>query len=695
MEMAAAARSWREERKLLHWINSLPPPACLLVEALTDLRFGDVLLAIIRWLQAQQRQLEATPTLEPDDDNVTPTSTRLEMSCDASVKRLRRVLLFVAREARSEDGDALFMVNEAQCAERIQSGDVDTICAVLRVLKRVGDRLADKQQQEGDDDDRESRSQHQRDRAVITTELLRLNAVREDTGTTSSDGKVKRCKRDLRIVGLSSDRFRDASCADSCSQAPVRKGTSRSSPALARMRGATQPPVKPPKSGGGSSSRSDKVVAGVGLKKQASRKPKTTTRRQVLLATDEEPKIPMYRDSKGQLHVYSMVDPSTRKRAAHTLHSSTLTDVTANEENQVERRVHAWMDLLGVGLQGKHQSLASKQSAQVNPTTIFQDGVVLCQIAAGVVKKYGDGIEKQSLETFVDESSDRVVLLPQDATLCPQNAAQRRRNVAIAVEILTKFCGMQCSSNRSQENNNIRAKLVTFFTANRRESQRERADDSIWELLDHVHVGIEASRSRVVATDAVSSPMQTTDKTLLDTAALTIGENSREIDVDENSHVGVNAPLECAPPVHQGEKRRPYITSEQMQAVNRWLKGVDKDMMMEVRTLIPCSLSARRSPFMLRCRTTVEQRQEPLPGSVAQWRAPVVRGEKCQNTTCKQQFSSLTFIDVFPHSNLYARAFAHPKEPPLRFAKAPKTLAEVRYDMIWRARERRLDSKQT
>lgn len=588
MEMAAAVRSWCEERKLLHWINSLPPPACLLVEALADVRFGDVLLAIVRWLQAQQNQLlEATPALEPDDDNVTPTSTRLEVSCDASKKRLRRVLLFVAREARSEDGDALFVVNEAQCAERIQSGDMDAICAVLHVLKRVGDQLADKQQQEDDGDDRESRAQHQRDRAVIMTELLRLNAVREDAGATSSDGKMKRCKRDLRIVGLSSDRFRDASCADSRSQAPVRMGTSRSSSVPARTRGLTRPPFKPPKSGGGNSNRTSRVVASVGLKKQADRKPKTTTRKQVPLATDEEPKIPMYRDSKGQLHVYSMVDPSTRKRAAHTPHSSTLTDATANKENQAERRVRAWMDLLGVGLQGKHQSLASKQPAQENPRIIFQDGVVLCQIAAGVVKKYGDRIEKQSLETFVDESSDRVVLLSQDATLCPQNAAQRRRNVAIAVEILTKFCGMQCSSNGSQKNNNIRAKLVAFFTANRRESQRERADNSVWELLDHVRVGIEASRSRVAATDAVSSPMQTTDKILLDTAALTIGKHSRETVADENSRVGVNAPLECVPPVYQGEKRQPYITSEQMQAVNRWLKGVNKDMIMEVRTLIP------------------------------------------------------------------------------------------------------------
>jgi hypothetical protein len=41
------------ERKLLHWVNSLPLMKCLLVEKLSDLRFGDILLEMIKYVEVK------------------------------------------------------------------------------------------------------------------------------------------------------------------------------------------------------------------------------------------------------------------------------------------------------------------------------------------------------------------------------------------------------------------------------------------------------------------------------------------------------------------------------------------------------------------------------------------------------------------------------------------------------------------
>lgn len=573
--MDSTARTWCEERKMLHWVNSLPPPACLLVEALADLRFGDVLLAIVRWLRAQRQLVEPTrPSPTAVDINGNGIGNEFS-SCDASVLRLRRVLLVVAREARSEDGDALFVVNEAYCAERIRGGALDAICAVLRILKRLGDQLTvqiDKQrleqeQQRGGDADR-APSEQQRDYALITTELLRLNAVRDEREMERcASGKVKR-KRDLRIVGLSSNRFHNV-----CAKAPIAVESSQ-------MR-AHQPAKLQP-----STATKSKALAAVGLRTQTARKPKTTKSRPVSVpAADEEPQIPMYRDSKGQLHVYSMIDPTPHKRSA-SAHKSALVDHTTSA---AALRVHAWMDSLGVVLQRKDQLLASKQPVE-NPRTSFRDGVVLCQIAAGIVKKCGDEAQKRRLETFVDQSFDKVVLLPPEAILSPQNAAQRRRNVAIAVDILTKFCGMQRVGvgDNNDGGDSVVAKLIAFFTANRLKSEHEHANGSVYELLDHVRVGIEASRARFAVTEA-SAQLNTTEKSLVGTLGLANGEKSQKVGVDENSRPGVNVSPECVcptnPQVYHSAKRRPYITSEQMHAVNRWLKSIDKHMV-EVRKLV-------------------------------------------------------------------------------------------------------------
>ncbi|KAL4114078.1 hypothetical protein PRIC2_014758 [Phytophthora ramorum] len=117
-------------RLLLHWVNSLPLIKCLLVEELSDLRFGDVLLEIVEWLQQSRNDAEAIFEDGLTEDDVFENGEIME--------RLRRVVQFVARECRSQDEDAMHIVNNADCVAQVLAGQSKAICAVLTVLKRLG-----------------------------------------------------------------------------------------------------------------------------------------------------------------------------------------------------------------------------------------------------------------------------------------------------------------------------------------------------------------------------------------------------------------------------------------------------------------------------------------------------------------------------------------------------------------------------
>ncbi|KAJ0410826.1 hypothetical protein ATCC90586_010149 [Pythium insidiosum] len=112
------------ERKLLHWVNSLPLPCCLLVDDLRELRFGDVLLAIVTHL----------------DRRPTETTGKAVALCSEHARRqqIQRVLDFVAAQARSCDGDdVLFLLHDDHCVARVLEGDRPVIVALLTVLHRL------------------------------------------------------------------------------------------------------------------------------------------------------------------------------------------------------------------------------------------------------------------------------------------------------------------------------------------------------------------------------------------------------------------------------------------------------------------------------------------------------------------------------------------------------------------------------
>ncbi|KAE9337517.1 hypothetical protein PF008_g12497 [Phytophthora fragariae] len=153
------------ERLLLHWVNSLPLTKCLLVEELRDLRFGDVLFEVVQWLQSNSSDEGATcePSTESDP-----------FASDVVVERIRRVVQFAASECRSQDEDAMYVVNDAECVARVMEGRSDAICAVLTVLKRLSIQRI--QQQQSSDDARDALHRRRVQEEMIKHSLQQLRS---------------------------------------------------------------------------------------------------------------------------------------------------------------------------------------------------------------------------------------------------------------------------------------------------------------------------------------------------------------------------------------------------------------------------------------------------------------------------------------------------------------------------------------
>lgn len=537
-----------EQRKLLHWVNSLPPPACLLVSDLRDLRFGDVLLAVVRCVGGDGANSITTGsnTRNNDDEDEDPSESDAR---SAALERLRRVLNFVAREARSEDRDALFLVNEAQCAERLWCGDPEAFCAVLRVLKRVGDahaaseRVALSACAEGE------RTQMTKDVvAALTTMRPWMHEVKRttmdaviplgDNDGVRSDGGQQLGTTVHGVMRKKAAELNDA-CGNNHEQQPGQRRT---------------------------------VV--VGLRMRSALKPKTSPSRHCDANAFREPKVPMRRDDRGQLHVYSMVDPVANRLAggvqkqtnvACEVHSARL-DLGARSVEPA-RRVRDWMASLGIALGNDHSS--SRQNSQRPAKTTreaFEDGVVLCRLAAAVATKFGSDDDRDELHTYANGS----VSMPRGSTLHPQSAADKRSNIVVAAGVLTKFCDRGCEASCK----GTYAKLVSLLSARK----SPRGGEYVWELLDRIRVGVEGSAPPTITTsDSKPKTPRKAHITKCTEDAVTQDCKFKDDGAgDENTSAECNTVMRLV--LLPCGKRRPHITSEQMQTLNRWLASAGIDI---------------------------------------------------------------------------------------------------------------------
>ncbi|KAF1325794.1 hypothetical protein FI667_g8937, partial [Globisporangium splendens] len=317
-ECVRQASAW-QERKLVHWVNSLPLPKCLLVETLADLRFGDVLLDIVRCLQHKESQ-HAEP---PDEHCGYPL---------ASIERLRLVLQFVARESRSADQEAMFLVNEARCAERVKRGDRDAICAVVSILKRIACERQTVREMTRDRKDEEAMHQSMVYLA-IEREVQRREKSRDSCAASSHNdtaaaatsagavdvAKKKQSERKLHIVGLPSARFGNevsGRASRSNRSSPLKENFNADMKAKSRA---------------------------VSLQEERTPRLKTPTPRkpsEALSLDHDKNSFPIFHDDKGVLHIYGMIDPSATKNKPLDRSKSTrdATKMTAKPSKHLVRQ---------------------------------------------------------------------------------------------------------------------------------------------------------------------------------------------------------------------------------------------------------------------------------------------------------------------------------------------------------------------
>lgn len=597
--MAAEPEAW-EARKLLHWVNSLPPPVCLLVGELRELRFGDVLLAVACWV---------------GDGDVIAADEKEEHgeagdARQAALVRLRHVLRFVAAEVRSEDCDALFVVNEVQCAERLWRGDADALCAVLRVLKRVGDERGARERAERERVEDEKRVLASRQVEAALTELRAGSGVASSEAVEASGGHGGVMPRSGNE--LPGGRVGGAAAAAMSGRARMAK---LGHPLNCRQKAA------------------------VGLKNPVVLRPKTARSRHCDAESFRERKVPIRRDGRGQLRVYSMIDPLTLKLTdarKPTATASRSDPIGGARSSEAALRVRDWMGSLGIVLaKDRFFPTQSVQSSMHPPESVraeFEDGVVLCRLAAGIVKKYGSDGDREQLHTYAKAS----VSMPRGGTLHPQNVAEKRNNVVVAAGILARFCRPGGSLSSPEE---TCTKLVSFFTARK----SSRGGDSVWELLDHVRVGIEDFATPDPTSD--SQPRRRGEHSRRGADAASV-ETKVEHVGDENSNVAANTMSEAV--AMPCEKRRSHITSEQMQCVNQWLASIENDIL-EVRRQV-CELSEILVTAALTFTTTllvcgiIEPRARTARRSASERRVALVCTFHCCSVHLTTSLSSLSLV---------------------------------------------------
>lgn len=666
-----------ETRKLLHWVNSLPPPACLLVETLADLRFGDVLLAIVHWLLQQQQHCLASDD-QGDDDGADPASTGKSLwseSCDENdeqrlygvadpvLERLRRVVGFVAREARSQDCDALFVVNEAHCAEHLRLGRIDTICAVLRVLKRVSDHVTAQNALV-----REQQSQREcRDplRAALLRELeQRVDPLPAPPRPPPAPAQ-RPIHRDVRVRTTATLSRRDASNVVSSEGDHEIDWTHSPSVAVPLLHGHTS---------NGPQRAGRPRATSVGLTHRVVLHPKTHKSRHSDVASFQSRPIPMHRDSTGQLHVYSMVDPSSRARSAppHTING------VDRRVCDTVHRVRTWLASLGVELSHDssrphdephgHRAAAASPRLLLQPTQLrLEDGVLLCRLAAAVVTTYGSASDQSSLQTCSATS----VRLPLGVTLRPMNAAQQRKNVAIAASVLTKYC--QSSSSASGAAESACAELVSLLSSRRRRrpGDHDLYDTSVWTTLDRIRVEIEATNNLRKSLHA--APLAPSEGNVAPVAPA----STKAVAMTESTAIAKSDALRDASTLSPCAKRKPFVTPEQMDAVHRWLAARIGSSVLEVQRTVwrlwPVLVLTSASFVSVRA----AKRSRTPPGPLQEQRALLVRSSTLgfsRETPDEQETHALVCgRRVFDHV-----LAVEPRAAPQRRIKRPKTLMDVR-----------------
>ncbi|GMF16281.1 unnamed protein product [Phytophthora lilii] len=534
------------ERLLLHWVNSLPITKCLLVEELRDLRFGDVLLEIVELLQHDSVAGQSSVRDAARDDGA--------FDSNAIEGRLRRVIQFVARECRSQDGRAMYIVNDQKCQSRVMAGESDVICAVLTVLRRLSVDRAHEHK-----NDKAGLHRRREQERLIKLELS-LHQASPTKILPKEDRKPKQRDNHVHQTSLYTRqnwRLSAAKLSKGARTASIKKTKEKRQTKISTMEAKTKISI----------SKSSVLVE--------------------MKESSQQPSI--FHDNNG-LRVFGMLDPTVKYQSQ----SENSTDNDCSEDEKA-KRFCSWTErVLNVDMPLSQVFVKREGEWKLNSPRkiqkVFASGILLCRIAAAIVQRYGDllnqsfpGAKKLNIKTLA-------------AVANPRTPAEMQNRLSLAVTVF-KVCGLSPEAGEALQHPGKPCTPKSLWTAlielTRRvkqivlvsvASKTQEPNELNAESLANA-AGTKENVSSQIGNDKVNAkPTQTISAP---------GSKRREKPVVDNITVG------CAPL----KRSLPYITSEQMHVVNEWLVRVGFDPK-KVRPTKILNSGCSVNPSTLFCSTT-------------------------------------------------------------------------------------------
>ncbi|KAL3670038.1 hypothetical protein V7S43_005408 [Phytophthora oleae] len=490
------------ERLLLHWVNSLPLTKCLLVEELRELRFGDVLVEIVQWLQGRHNSTDA--------DHCEEVSGGDALDQFKITERLRRVVQFTAGECRSQDGDAMYVVNDAECLARLLAGESDTICAVLTVLRRLNRQRSQENQLSENDKD------------VLWRRCVQEQMIENALHQEQTSEKLP---RELDNVLLKQKSKR------------VRSAPSRSRPSIKPFKDDTE---------------MDTTLRNSRATNQSKKKPKPTKRglrckRSATLATasktDERKKVSDRISDGNELRTFGMLDPSAKIRERSSIQGV--------DDSRAKCFCNWARHVLEIEMPLDHiftkQSEIWKLQSPRKIGMTFANGIVLRRIATALVVRCGEQLKYST-------AAAKDLNFPASNDL--HTPTEKRRNFTFALAVFKDL--------------GVSPEALALFESMQRTTKKT-STQAIWNALDEVMSQAErrfrAPRSEETLETREKDKNASRHVKKLSPKTQHIGRKSIEVKTTVNGLTG------CAPL----NRSLPYITSEQMNVVNKWLIDVGFD----------------------------------------------------------------------------------------------------------------------
>jgi hypothetical protein len=596
------------------------------------------------------------------------TRDEIYLSQEGLIKRMRNIVKYIASQSQSVDGEAMFLANDLKCADKILQGNLTYLCGILSILKRLTEQRTKRAHKASKTGGyvafSKAHVQENVSKSFETTPKLKENfqnvplQIKPELHTytsfpihsqscsssfsssspqpdshnvgTNTKGvlnlvlnqeKYQRKKnRRIRIVGFSSDRFREetiprsskqTSASDNTQKQNHRKPWNNSTKVIPR---STSP------------NKWEKVLPVVEIPRTSTAPPTSQFAREASGGTQ-------YDDANPSLSVDEMA--FLKKQLKSTPSSPILGEEKSNESSnsipnkRIAFEVCNWIHSLGIRLpvdQLFKEKGVTSSNFSIKSAKIFEDGVLLCQLAAILVSRYGKGVGfcngggpgsiHSAFKHLVRGVPDKPgMFVIQGCNLRPDQLAQKRHNVLLALETLKEH-GFFNIKHLTEDDQAAWNCFCSTSNNNSSGSSAYKSADSVWGILSHIksHVKlIEKQQQQHQRRENTQPQPQTFTETIveeekeheqvpqprLDNFTSQTKQNTQQVQSVIN-HVqhDEDAILECESSVTTKEplnlinfsKRKPYITSEQIQAVQKWLHSIPELSIQNIETHKSCSL---------------------------------------------------------------------------------------------------------